>query len=331
MSLRTLERDAPSSFKHSVAAGTRALLFSALAVVLMLADVRFKLTEPVRQAVSAVLFPIQWAVMQPVEWLDGAKNYFQDLSQAQEEAAEARRLMAAMSLKAYDAEKLLAENQQLRDLLELRPRLVVDSVAAEVMYESPDSYTRRVVLDKGQVAGIEPGSPVVDDLGVLGQVTRVQPFSSEVTLLSDREQAIPVMVLRTGQRAVAFGDASNLRSDGMELRFVPNDADIDVGDELVTSGVDGVYMAGLPVARVVEVERRLQSSFMRVYCEPMARLDGARHVVVLTPLNALKAEHVPDAHELAAEPQAAAQAQREDKSAQRRAVPAAVQPAGGKP
>ena len=245
MSLRTLERDAPSSFKHSVAAGTRALLLCALAVVLMLADVRFKLTEPVRQAVSAVLFPIQWAVMQPVEWLGGAKNYFQDLGQAQEEAAEARRLMAAMSLKAYDAEKLLAENQQLRDLLELRPRLVVDSVAAEVMYESPDSYTRRVVLDKGQVAGIVAGS--------------------------------------------------------------------------------------LPVARVVEVERRLQSSFMRVYCEPMARLDGARHVVVLTPLNAIKAEHVPDAHELAAEPQTAAQNQREDKSAQRRTVPAGVQPAGVKP
>lgn len=117
----------------------------------------------------------------------------------------------------------------------------------------------------------------------------------------------------------------------MELRFVPNDADIDVGDELVTSGVDGVYMAGLPVARVVEVERRLQSSFMRVYCEPMARLDGARHVVVLTPLNAIKAEHVPDTHELAAEPQTAAQNQREDKSAQRRAVPAGVQPAGVKP
>lgn len=322
MSLRTLERDAPSQFKHGTAPGTRMLVLSALAIVLMLADVRLKITEPLRQAVSAVLFPLQWAVMQPVHWLDNAHNYFQDLGAAQAQAVEARRVMAAMSLKAYDAERLQAENQQLRDLLELRPRLVVDAVAAEVMYETPDSYTRRVVLNKGQVAGIEPGSPVVDDLGVLGQVTRVQPFSSEVTLLSDREQAIPVMVARTGVRSVAFGDASNLRTDGMELRFMPNDADVQVGDELVTSGVDGVYVAGLPVARVLQVERRSQSPFMRIYCEPVARLDGAQHVMVLTPLDQVKAAHAPDAQPIA-ETAAQTQKLREDKSAHRRAPGAA--------
>ena len=198
MSLRTLERDAPSSFKHSVSAGTRVLVFSAVALVLMLADARLKITEPLRQAVSAVLFPLQWAVMQPVEWLASGQSYFEDLAQAQNEAVASRQAMTAMMLKAHEAERLHEENQQLRDLLQLRPRLTVDTVAAEVMYETPDSYTRRVVLDKGQVAGIEAGSPVLDDLGVLGQVTRVQPFSSEVTLLSDREQAIPVMVARTG-------------------------------------------------------------------------------------------------------------------------------------
>lgn len=328
MSLRTLERDAPSQFKNGTAPGTRVLALSVLAVVLMLADVRLKITEPLRQAVSAVLFPLQWAVMQPVHWLDNAHNYFQDLEAAQAEAVEARRLMAAMSIKAYDTERLQTENQQLRDLLALRPRLVVDAVAAEVMYETPDSYTRRVVLDKGQVAGIEAGSPVVDDLGVLGQVTRVQPFSSEVTLLSDREQAIPVMVARTGVRSVAFGDASNLRTDGMELRFMPNDADVQVGDELVTSGVDGVYMAGLPVARVLEVERRSQSPFMRIYCEPVARLDGALHVMVLTPLDHIKAIHVPDAQPIAP---TAAQTQklREDKSAQRRAPGTVKVPGAG--
>lgn len=330
MSLRTLERDAPSQFKQGTSAGTRFLLLSALSVVLMLADARFKLTEPLRQAVSAVLFPLQWTVMQPVNWLEGGKDYFNDLAQAQAEAVESRRLMAAMSIQAYEAERLQVENQQLRDLLGLRPRLVVETVAAEVMYETPDSYTRRVVLDKGQVAGVQPGSPVMDELGVLGQVTRVQPFSSEVTLLSDRDQAIPVMVLRTGARSVAFGEASNLRPDGMELRFMSNDTDVQVGDELVTSGVDGVYMAGLPVATVVEVERRSQSPFMRIYCEPKARLDGARHVMVLTPLGILKAEHAPDAQPIM--PTAAeTQQQREDKSAQRRAPGVAKVPGPGAP
>lgn len=318
MSLRTLGRDAPSSFKHSMSAGTRALLFSALAVLLMLADVRLKLTEPLRQAVSAVLFPMQWAVMQPVEWLANGQTYFQDLTDAQDAAVDSRRQMAAMLLKAQDAERLQTENQQLRDLLELRPRLVVSTVAAEVMYETPDSYTRRVVIDKGQVAGVAPGSPVVDDQGVMGQVTRVHPFSSEVTLLSDRDQAIPVMVARTGVRGVAYGDASNLRTDGMELRFMTNDADIEEGDELVTSGVDGVYVAGLPVARVVQVERRGQSPFMRIYCEPVARLEETRHVMVLTPLSVLKAQFAAEA-QATAEVEEAAKPQREDKSAQRRA------------
>lgn len=331
MSLRTLERDAPSAFKHSLPASTRVLLLGVLAVVLMLADARLKLAEPLRQAVSAVLYPLQWTVMQPVEWLSSGKSYFQDLGQAQSEAVEARRQMTAMLLQAQDAERLLEENQQLRDLLQLRTRLAVDTVAAEVMYETPDSYTRRVVLDKGQVAGVEAGSPVMDDLGVLGQVTRVHPFSSEVTLLSDRDQAIPVMVARTGVRSVAYGDASNLRSDSMELRFMPNDADVEVGDELVTSGVDGVYLAGLPVARVVQVERRTQSPFMRIVCEPIARLDGARHVMVLTPLDVLKARHAPDAQPIAPT-EAQTQQQREDKSAQRRAGGAAQVPgAGGQP
>lgn len=328
MSLRTLERDAPSFSKNRISAGTRVLLLSALSVSLMLADARLKLTEPLRQAVSAVLFPLQWTVMQPVEWLSNGKAYFADLTQAQEDAQASRRQMTQMALKAQDTDRLQRENQQLRDLLELRPRLPIQSVAAEVMYETPDSYTRRVVLDKGQVAGIQPGSPVMDELGILGQVTRVQPFSSEVTLLSDRDQAIPVMIERTGLRSVAYGDASNLRTDNMELRFMPNDADIQPGDVLVTSGVDGVYLAGLPVATVVQVERRSQSPFMRVSCEPIARLDGAHHVMVLTPLNMVKAAHAPDV-EPTTPTEAQAKQLREDKSAQRRSSGSGNLPGSG--
>lgn len=331
MSLRTLERDAPSFSKNRISAGTRVLLFSALSVALMLADARLKLTEPLRQAVSAVLFPLQWTVMQPVEWISSGQAYMKDLTQAQEDAKESRRQMTQMALKAQDTDRLQLENQRMRELLELRPRLPVQNVAAEVMYETPDSYTRRVVLDKGQVAGIEPGSPVMDELGILGQVTRVQPFSSEVTLLSDREQTIPVMLQRTGVRSVAYGDASNLRSDTMELRFMPNDADIQPGDVLVTSGVDGVYLAGLPVAKVVQVERRSQSPFMRVSCEPIARLDGAHHVMVLTPLDVVKAKHAPEV-EPTTPTEAQAKQLREDKSAQRRSLGNANLPgSGGRP
>jgi len=153
-----------------------------------------------------------------------------------------------------------------------------------VLYDTADPYTRRVVVDQGQVAGVELGSPVLDEKGVLGQVTRVHPFVSEVTLLIDRDQAIPVLNLRTGVRGVAYGDPVAGHGGGMELRFMPSSADIQEGDLLTTSGVDGLYPPGLPVAKVVRVERRADSAFARIYCVPIAEVQGARHVMLLKPM-----------------------------------------------
>lgn len=319
MSLGTLERDAPSMFKHGPSGLTQLLIYSALTVVLMVADARFKITEPVRQAVSTVLYPVQWTLLHPVRWVMSGKDYLETVEQAQRDSDLAHRQMASMALQIREVHELTAENAHLRQLLELRPRLTVPAKAAQVVYESPDSYTRRVVVDKGQVAGVVPGSPVMDERGVMGQVTRVQPFTSEVSLLVDRDQAIPVLIERSGVRSVAYGDASNLRADGIELRFVPIEADVEVGDVLTTSGVDGVYPPGLPVAKVVKVERRADTAFTRIYCEPLARMQGARHVMVLTPLDDLKAaEHPELVVPPVVTPEAQAQA-REDKSASRRA------------
>jgi rod shape-determining protein MreC len=151
-----------------------------------------------------------------------------------------------------------------------------------VLYDAADPYSRKVVIDRGQTHGIEAGSPVIDESGVLGQVTRVYPLVSEVTLLIDRDQAIPVLNARTGVRSVAHGEPS-ASGDGLELRYTLASADIAEGDLLTTSGVDGIYPAGLPVARVTLVERQAESSFTRVRCEPMARVQGTLHVLVLAP------------------------------------------------
>jgi rod shape-determining protein MreC len=126
---------------------------------------------------------------------------------------------------------------------------------------------------------------VIDESGVLGQVTRVYPLVSEVTLLTDREQAIPVLNARTGARSVAYGDPSS-QGGALELRFMAGNADVKPGDVLTTSGVDGVYPPGLPVARVAKVERRPDSAFARITCSPQALMDGARHVMVLAPISA---------------------------------------------
>lgn len=313
MTMGTLERGAPSMFKQGPSALTQFIAYSAVALFLMVADARFNVVEPVRQVVSTVLYPVQWAMVQPMRFFAGGASYFDDLDSAKAEAQEARQSMLAMAQRATQSDQLLQENEQLRQLLELRDRVTVPAKAAQVIYDTPDPYTRRVVVDKGQVAGVLPGSPVIDERGVLGQVTRVQPFLSEVRLLVDRDQAIPVLNQRTGERSVAYGDPSSLRGDGIELRFMPSNADVKEGDLLTTSGVDGVYPSGLPVAKVTRVERRADSAFARIYCEPVARLQGARHVMLLTPMDKV----LPDTPH-APEPPSAAKAKRDDKSVTRR-------------
>lgn len=284
MPLGTLERSAPPFFKQGPSALSRLAVYSALALFLMVADARFQVTGPIRQAVGTVLYPVQWLMLKPVEFASHGAGYFQSLATAQQDLDAARKKMTIMGQRANQAEQLALENGRLRQLLALRDRLETPAQAAEVIYDTADPYTRRVVLDRGQVGGVVLGSPVMDEAGVLGQVTRVFPLVSEVTLLVDRDQAIPVLNIRTGVRGVAYGDPVAGHGGGMELRFMPANADIREDDLLTTSGVDGLYPPGLPVARVVRVERRADSAFARIYCQPLAQVQGARHVMVLTPL-----------------------------------------------
>ena len=284
MPFGTLERSAPPFFKQGPSALSRLAVYSALALFLMVADARFQITGPFRQLVATVLYPVQWLMLKPVEFASHGSGYFQSLQTAQEDLDAARKKMTLMGQQTKQTELLALENERLRQLLALRDRLGTPAQAAEVIYDTADPYTRRVVLDRGQMGGVELGSPVMDEAGVLGQVTRVFPLVSEVTLLVDRDQAIPVLNIRTGVRGVAYGDPVAGHGGGMELRFMPANADIREDDLLTTSGVDGLYPPGLPVARVVRVERRADSAFARIYCAPLAQVQGARHVVVLKPL-----------------------------------------------
>lgn len=285
MPLGTLDRTPPPFFKQGPSALSKLLFFSALALFLMVADARFRVMQPLRATVATVLYPVQWLAMQPLLAAQHAGDYLTSLQSAQASEQAVRQQMARQSLRAGQVEQLTLENAQLRQLLGLRERLQAPAQAAQVLYDAPDPYTRKVILDKGQSQGVTAGSPVIDAAGVLGQVTRVYPLVSEVTLLIDRDQAIPVLNTRTGARSVAYGDPLT-QGGALELRFMPANADVQEGDLLSTSGVDGIYPAGLPVARVVRVERRADSAFARVYCAPQALVAGARHVMVLQPLTA---------------------------------------------
>jgi rod shape-determining protein MreC len=284
MPLGTLDRTPPPFFKQGPSALSKLMVCSALALFLMVADTRFKITQPVRSGVAMVLFPIQWMAMRPVLGARYVSSYFSGLHQARTTEEDARRKLILQAQRANQVEELTLENSQLRKLLGLRERLNAPSIPAEVLYDAADPYTRRVIIDKGMAQGIEAGSPVIDESGVLGQVTRVHPLISEVTLVTDREQAIPIVNTRTGARGIAYGDSAAHGTGGLELRYMAANADVQKGDLLTTSGVDGVYPAGIPVGKVQTVERRPDSAFARIACEPAALVDGARHVMVLKPL-----------------------------------------------
>jgi rod shape-determining protein MreC len=283
MPLGTLDRTPPPFFKQGPSALSKLMVFSAIALFLMVADTRFKVTAPLRAALATVLYPAQWLVMQPVEVARYGSGYFTSLHTAQQHEVAARERLAVQAERSLQVEQLTLENQRLRELLVMRERITSPATGAQVLYDAADPYSRKVVIDRGQTHGIQAGSPVIDESGVLGQVTRVYPLVSEVTMLIDPDQAIPVLNTRTGVRSVVYGQPGE-DGDGLELRYTLANADIVEGDLLTTSGVDGVYPPGLPVGRITRVERRAESSFNRIHSAPVARMQGALHVLVLAPV-----------------------------------------------
>ena len=273
----------PPLFDQGPSALSRLMVAAALALFLMVADARLGLVAPLRSAIATVLTPMQWVALQPIEWAGNAKRYAQDLHTAQSQAEDARKQLVALSTRASQVEQLTHENERLRALLNLSQRLDVAGQAAEVLYDTTDPYTRRVVINKGQVAGVKAGSPVMDEAGVLGQVTRVYPMLSEVTLLIDRDQVIPALNTRSGVRGLAHGDPT-VGNGVLDLRFMPASADVKEGDLFTTSGMDGVYPPGLPVAKVLSVEKRSDSPFLRIRMAPLATANDVRHVMVLPPV-----------------------------------------------
>ena len=295
MPLGTLDDTTPSFFRRGPSALSKLIIFSAMALFLIALDARLGLAKPIRTALSVVLYPAQWLTLQPILLFRRTSDLLETLGTAQNKEKALRQQLELLAQRANQLDSVALENTRLRNLLGLRERLTTSAQSAQVLYDAADPYTRKVIIDQGALTGITPGSPVVDETGVLGQVTRVYPAVSEVTLITDREQAIPILNTRTGARGVAFGDAA-MRSNTLELRFMSTNADVLPGDILTTSGVDGVYPPGLPVAKVDKIERRVDSAFARISCTPLALVSGVGQVLVLKPVTGQIAQRpAPDA------------------------------------
>ena len=273
-----MEHSPPPFFKTGPTPLARLLIFSALSLAFLVVDVRLNYLASLRQVAAVVLYPLQRLAAAPAGIVQRIGDFFVTHGSLRTDNERLARENFEQGALLQQLKALEAENAQLRNLLAARERLPVKLSVAEVLYAARDPFTRKVIIDRGSQNDVQPGQPVVDNRGVVGQVTRVYPWLSEVTLVTDKGQFVPVQNVRNGLRAVIGGTGS----DGtLELRFVPLQADYQSGDELVTSGIDGVYPAGLPVAKVTEVERSAAQLFARITCIPLGGVANYNQLLVV--------------------------------------------------
>ncbi|PSB92472.1 rod shape-determining protein MreC [Candidatus Pandoraea novymonadis] len=268
----------PPIFKQGPSALVRLIFFVALAIGLLAIDIRYQTLECVRNVIGKTLYPMQRLMLLPRDVLLEITTFFsrQDCLITQNRILQTHNL--ELSMQAQRNNYLMAENQHLRQLLSLHKLMSIQSIPAEIAYNTQDPFTQRVIIDRGTTHGVKIGAPVVTEQGLIGQVSRVFDFQSEVMLITDKEQAVPVQVARSGVQSVIYGE---LHSGILDLRFIPLSADVKIGDEIVTSGLDGIYPVGLPVARVTQVDRVSDTAFARIFCQPVAQLLTQRQVLVL--------------------------------------------------
>jgi rod shape-determining protein MreC len=268
----------PPLFNQGVPARARLAFFSFLAIALIVVDSRVKALEAVRLGVGVVLYPLQQAMLVPGELAARVGAYFTSVASLSRENEALQREAVERGQLLAQAEQLRAENEQLRRLMGARERVTARSTLTDVLYETRDRFSRKLVVDKGVADGLKAGQPVMDAVGVVGQITRVFPATAEVTLITDKEQSVPVQILRNGLRGVAYG---GVEPGTLDLRFMASNADVNQGDVAVTSGLDGVYPAGLPVATVARVERNVRDQFARIVLTPSAGVHSNAHLLVL--------------------------------------------------
>lgn len=249
-----------------------------VSLVLMTLDHRWHHLESVRGALTLVTSPLQYVLGVPTaagHWL-GQLFVSRQTLQEDNERLKARELLLEGRLQRMAA--LEAENQRLRALLDSSFRVGERVLVAEILEVDLEPFSQQIVINKGSHNDVTVGQPLLDASGVVGQVVHVAPFTSTAMLITDASHALPVRVNRSGLRAIAVGTGSPSR---LELLHLPVNADIDVGDLLVTSGLGGSFPPGYPVATVEKVERNAAEAFATVVARPVAKLDQSREVLLV--------------------------------------------------
>lgn len=259
----------------------RLIFFCVLSLLLLFVDARYRYLESTRKVLAVMIFPFQRLTALPGETAGRISAYFGTQEKLLTENSNLRQQHDADSAQLSQLRAIMAENDQLRTLLALKQRIDYPAQLAEIAYVERDIFKRKLFVDKGSQDKVLDGQVVMDENGVVGQVTRVYPWLSEVTLVTDKDHAVPIQIMRTGLRAVVFGSGD---ISEMALRYMPISVDIVADDVLVTSGIDGTYPPDLPVAKVIRIERDPAYPFARIICAPLAGVDRHRTLLIVSGL-----------------------------------------------
>jgi rod shape-determining protein MreC len=269
----------PPFFKTGLPPLLRLAIFTLLSILLMALDGYFGYLNPLRQTLAVVINPLQHAVNAPVRLARNVGDFFVAQGKLRAENSDLKQAQLQMGGQMLQFQALQTENAYLRSLLKAQQRFPQRALMAEILYSERDPFSRKIIIDRGSLHEVKPGQAVTDSTGVVGQVTRVYQVVSEVTLITDKGHAVPVQNVRNGLRTVVEGNGQ----DGMlSIPFTPMSADIQPGDHFVTSGIDGIYPPGLPVAVVTKVERNAAYPFAKIACAPSAGVDKHRQVLVVS-------------------------------------------------
>ena len=266
----------------------RLIFFALLSLLLLLIDARYRHLESIRYILAVPIQALQRLTTslttEPGNLWDQLSGYVDTQGNLQRENEQLRQQQTVYATQLLQLQVVQTENAQLRKLHEVSQRADYPMQMAEIVYMERDIFKRKVYVDKGTQKNVMAGQVVMDETGVVGQVTRVYPWLSEVTLITDKDHAVPVQVQRTGLRTVVFGSGN---ISNLALRYMPLSADIQIDDVLVTSGIDGTYPPGLPVAKVIQIERDQAYPFAQILCIPLSGVDRQRQLMILSGLHKL--------------------------------------------
>lgn len=258
----------------------RLLFYCVLSISLMAWDHQAHHLETVRGFLSGAIAPLRYAVNVPAELFGWGSERMQDRAALARRVEALERENLRLRARQQKFETLRSENERLRTLLESSAKREERVLVAELLSVDLDPYRQQVVINQGSGDGVYRGQPLIDAYGVMGQIIHVGPLSATALLISDPNHALPVQINRNGLRTIASGTGE---PDRLQLLYIPNSADVRVGDLVVTSGLGGRFPSNYPVARVVRVERRPGQPFADVVAEPRAQLDRSREVLLVWP------------------------------------------------